>query len=299
MLPLLLDIEPGESLRACIVGLACGVNAAQWHHFYAELYDLHIEGAELDPAVIDLGRRYFRLPDENAPWLRILALDGRSMLERVPEETRYHAIVLDAFANELYVPFHLATLEFMELCERRLDDGGILAMNVYARGDDAPNLEAIENTMAHVFDHVMRIPHYDTGGYLLLARRGETPLDTSRLAPEAIEARFEAWPGFERWSRTAAWDDLVALADGIRRTAADRGHEVALRPAGRVLTDDHAPLEWLTDRFLRDSEEDLFATGGTRSLAISALRARQSTLLLLVGLVWAVALLGVARVVAR
>ena len=297
VLPFLLDLEVGAALDLCVVGLACGVNAVQWHHFFSAPFDLHVDGAELDPAVVRLGRRYFDLPDE-APWLRVHTLDGRSLLERVPAEKRYDTIILDAFANELYVPFHLATREFFALCERRLERGGLLAMNVYARGADAPNLLAIENTMTAVFPTVLRVPHDEAGGYLLLARRGEAPIEVERLAPDAIHERFASWAGFTRWRETQEWSDLLALADAIRRTVRRAEHAPRHDPDHLVLTDDHAPLEWLTDRFLSRSEAELLAAGDDRSLALAALRARQGRLLLGIGLAWA-GLLAAAGLLAR
>ena len=202
VLPFLLDLEIGAELDLCVVGMACGINAAQWHHFFSAPYDLHVDGAELDPEVVRLGRHYFDLPEDTAGWLRVYTLDGRSLLERLPAATRYDTIVLDAFANELYVPFHLATREFFETCARRLEGNGILAMNVYARGDDAPNLRAIENTLALVFRTVSRIPHLDEGGYLLLARREEQAFDPSRLSPR--RSTTASRPGRGRRSGTTS-----------------------------------------------------------------------------------------------
>jgi len=287
VLPLLLDLEPGSAFEACVVGMACGVNARQWHELYAGVYDVHVDGAELDPEVVRLGRRFFDLPADDAQWLDVFTMDGRTLLEHLPAARRYHAIVVDAFANELYVPFHLATREFLALCERRLEDGGLLAMNVYARGEDAPNLRAIENTMATVFGEALRIPHQDRSGFLLLARRGGEPADLDRLAP---------WTLRTRWAETPLPEDLIALADGIGIAG---GRVVLPSPDERVLTDDHAPLTWLTDRFLWSAEEERFAAGDARSEALRALRDRQNRLLLLIAAGWALLLLAAGLALRR
>jgi hypothetical protein len=267
MLPLLLDLEPGAELRGAVVGFACGVNAGQWRHFWGDLYRLRVDGAELDPGVLALGREFFGLPAGGVP-----AVDGRPWLDALPAGTTYHMLVVDAFANELYVPFHLATREFFALCRRRLAPGGVLAMNVYAVGADSPNLRALENTLAAVFGSCLRMSQHRGQNFVLVARNGEGPPDPARLAaPRAPRDVPE-------------WDRLLELA----RLAAEDATVVVPRPGETVLTDDHAPVEWLTDRFLRRMEggiaagrEDLRALGG-----------RQDRALGLIGIGWALVLWG-------
>ena len=295
VLPFLLDLEPGDALPTCVVGLACGVGASQWHHFLTPLFDVHVDGAELDPEVLTLGRRYFDLASEEAPWLRARSLDGRSLLAWTTPTAPYELIVVDAFANELYVPFHLATREFFQVCHRRLAGDGLLAMNVHAYDAASPNLRAIENTCASVFDHVLRVPHYETGGFLLLARRGPRGIDPARLAAPALRHRYEAWAGFDAWSRDTEWEDLLALADGVATSAAESGVRVAHRGDLPLLTDDDAPLEWLTDRFLWRAEADRLGAGDAAAQALHALRRKQTRWLLAIVAGWALLLAGLAR----
>jgi MFS family permease len=300
VVPFLLDREPGARLSGCVVGMACGVNASQWHHFWSPVYDLWVDGAEIDPAVIELGRAWFGLPGPEVAWLRTVAMDGRQMLEAVGEGTRYDVIVVDAFTNELYVPFHLATREFFTLCRRRLVGDGILAMNVYALGSDPPNLVAVENTLATVFGRCWRIRQHEGGSHLLLAAAGATPPDLGRLGAEAIRARSARWADSERWTRTAEWDDLVRLADELGR-APEAGLARLVLPerARRVLTDDHAPLEWLTDRFLDRTEARSRAEEPGWDEAITRLAGRQRRFLAAIALGWALVLLPVVWRVRR
>jgi hypothetical protein len=90
------------------------------------------------------------------------------------------------------------------------------------------------------------------------------------------------------------WEDLRALA--VRMAARVEPVEGTVDGAcagPRVLTDDHAPLAWLTDRALAAREDELRGerSGWTEDLAV--LRARQDRLLALVGTSWAVLLLGI------
>jgi spermidine synthase len=246
-MPALLDLPDGAELRGCVVGLACGVTPRQWRHFWGARYDLKVDGAEIDPVVIDLGRKHFHLPPADDPRLRAYAMDGRQLLATVPADRRYHMIAIDAFANELYIPFHLATREFFRLCRDRLEPGGVLAMNVYASRADSPNLAAIENTLADAFGSCIRVRQtWATGNYLLLARRGDAPPDMTRLTPPRLEDRFgkpadvSEWDGLVKLSARLPWASTLVRPD----------------PAKFLLTDDHAPLEHMTDRFLdRDERE--------------------------------------------
>ncbi len=290
MLPFLLDLAPGSELRAAVVGFACGVNASQWRHFWDGPYRLRVDGAELDPEVLALGREFFGLPAGDGGDLRVTVADGRPWLEALPAGTRYHMLVLDAFAHELYVPFHLGTREFFDLCRRRLLPGGVLAMNVYAVGADSPNLRALENTLATSFGSCVRASQYRGANFMLLARNGEGPPDLARLARERTGRRFPGRGGLREWDR------LLDLAAAVPEGAV----VVTPRPDAPVLTDDHAPLEWLTDRFLGLEERRLLgddAAGAdpgdsARRAALRALDARQGRVLAWIGAGWALLLGG-------
>lgn len=245
MMPVLLDLPDGAELRGAVVGLACGVTARQWNHFWGDRYKLSVDGAEIDPEIIRLGREHFHLPAAEAPWLRAYAMDGRHMLHALSDRT-YHMIAIDAFANELYIPFHLGTVEFFELCRDRLVPGGVMAMNVYANSPDAPNLIALERTVARAFGSVLRVRQTWGGNFLLVARRGSSAPDVSRLVPYRVKERFGT-------PAVPEWDGLVGLASRIPW----RSTIVVDDPAVRVLTDDHCPLEHLTDDFLDKLEREV------------------------------------------
>lgn len=294
VLPMLLDLPNGSDLRLGVVGFACGVNAGQWRHFWDGPYRLRVDGAELDPAIVDLGREFFDLPAAGDPGLRVAVADGRLWLATLPEETRYHVLLVDAFANEIYMPFHLGTREFLELCRGRLEPGGVLAMNVYAVGQDAPNLAAIENTVATVFGACVRSSRYGGHGFLLVASNGDDPPDLGRLDRESVRRRFGDRAG------VAEWDRLLGLAAEI---AADV-EIVRPSPGARVLTDDDAPLEFLTDRFVRDEERRILGgaegvAGPQRPERLRALSGKQDRMLAGVAAAWAVLLVALVLTVRR
>ncbi len=148
LLPKLLD-HPAQ--RALIIGLGGGVIANQYGFFHP---GLQVDGVEIDPEVIEVARDYFRL----GATTRTYAQDGRIFAGRAGD--RYDVVIVDAYTNQIYVPFHLATREFFAQVKGRLAEGGIVAMNVSAARDDAPLIESICATLRTEFPHVyrMRIP---------------------------------------------------------------------------------------------------------------------------------------------
>jgi hypothetical protein len=251
LLPLFLDVPPGRELRAAVVGLACGVTPHQWKHFWGDVYKLRVDGAEIDPVVIELGRKHFFDADywrDADSWIKTYAVDGRQMLAAAPAGTTYHMIVVDAFSQEMYVPFHLATREFFELCRRRLVAGGVFAMNVYAYRPDSPNLAAVENTLATVFGRCLRIRQWWGSNFVLVAKLGDLPADATRVLAAQTEARFG------RRADVSEWKELIAQAAWIPDNAT-----IVLPDEKRmILTDDHCPLEAMTDRIVAQDEEELF-----------------------------------------
>ncbi len=236
-LPMLLDLPPGSELRMLMLGLAAGVDVLQWRHFWDGFYRLRVDGVEIDPEVVALGRKHFGLPPRDEPWLSVHEVDARQFLTAQPPGSRWHVIVVDAFANELSVPFHLATAEFFALCRAHLLPDGLLAMNVNARDEHSANLHAVENTLATVFGACLRVGRSGDGNYRLIA--ADWLPDTDRLLPFPVLSRFGRRPD------VAEWQDLAALAAEMPALTT----VVRPREDGRVLTDDHAPLEWLSDRF--------------------------------------------------
>jgi spermidine synthase len=203
--------------RVAILGNAAGTTARALGVYSP---DAEIDGVEIDAAVSRVGRRFFGMEDN--PRLRVHDVDARPFLRSTDE--RYDLIVVDAY-HQPYVPFYLATREFFALVRERLRPGGIVALNVAAVPDDKRLVRAVGGTLAVEFPQVLEWPALRFNTIVL----GFTaPLELPEL-----RRRLGQGPA-----------DLAPLRDLLASEVR------TLEPAETPWTDDHAPVEWLTDRMI-------------------------------------------------
>jgi len=217
LLPLWSGAQEGTPRRFGVIGFAAGGIAKQFAVADPQDRTTTITGVDVDRAMMDVGERFFGV---SGPRIHAVAADGRMFLLRADEP--FDAIAFDAF-SAVSTPPHLASREFFALVRSRLNEGGIIGMNVLSPSLDAPLLSAITNTMASVFTHVRVVP---VGGsawnHVVLA--SDAPLD-----PDLLASRLP--------------DGYGDVADALRYEST----EVAYDPDKLVLTDDHAPTEFMTD----------------------------------------------------
>ena len=106
---------------------------------------------EIDPAVIEVGRKYFRV--DEYPRMNPVADDARRFLRS--SGARYDLIFGDAYHGKYCVPAHLVTREFFELVKDRLNPRGVYIMNVASavEGDHATLFCSLAKTLSEVFPH--------------------------------------------------------------------------------------------------------------------------------------------------
>jgi spermidine synthase len=170
-----------------------------------------IDGVEIDPAVSEVGLRWLGMGEN--PRLTVVNADARPFLRRT--DRRYDLIFVDAY-HQPYVPFYLATREFFELVRSRLRPGGLVALNVATVPGDRRLRDELAGTLATVFPEVrvwpvLRFNHFVIG--LTAGLRGLRP--------------------------------VPVLGDLLERQLSG---PVAASP--NPWTDDHAPVEWVTDRMI-------------------------------------------------
>lgn len=86
-----------------------------------------VDVVEIDPAVIDVAKQYFAVPD-NDTRLKIHSDDGRRFLLSGAGAQQYDIVVLDAYSKN-YVPFHLMTAEYFQLLHGRMAPDGVIVSN--------------------------------------------------------------------------------------------------------------------------------------------------------------------------
>ncbi len=224
--PLLRSQPPGQWLRdVLIVGLGSGTAAKQISQAYGPL---PIDGVEIDPAIVGLGRRYFDMTEPN---LRVHVTDGRAFLGSCGQQ--YDWVVIDAYQGS-DIPFHLITREFFQQVRESMRPDGVVAVNIAWWDPDAPELLArVAATVRAVFPSVYTITGISRrSGAVLLAGSEDTSCDHLLANANAL-----------------AHHGLVEIAQEVRQAGPPD-----IRPAqaqGRPFTDDRAPIERIADRYYR------------------------------------------------
>jgi hypothetical protein len=221
-----------------IIGNAGGTTARA----FGELYPgVEIDGVEIDPKVTEVGRRFFGLGDN--PRLRVVTADGRPFLASTDE--RYDVIAVDAY-HQPYIPFYLATEEFFRLVRDHLAPGGAVALNVAAVPGDERLSDALGTTLLAEFPSVWRWRALEFNQLLL------------------------AFP--ERRTQAELEERVAGISQAASPLAGEfRARLSAVARVGKPLTDDRAPVEWLTDRMILgyaahggELEQDLLPTAPSR-----------------------------------
>jgi hypothetical protein len=141
----------------------------------------------------------------------------------------FDQLILDAYANQVEIPAHLASIEFFREAHDALRVGGWLSINVGAFGLDDPVVSGLARTVSAAFEQpvaLVRVPF--SRNVALIARRGRAALPDE--VPSGLPRNWSEWLRFE--SATRRFDD-----------------------GGDPLTDDHNDIERLQRESLRLAAE--------------------------------------------
>jgi spermidine synthase len=213
---------PADVKRIAIVGLAAGTTARQ---AAAVFPDVNIDGFEIDPQIVAVGRKYF---DMNLPNLNVIVQDGRWGLESSAFE--YDLICVDAYRPP-YIPPHLTTQEFFRMAAGRLSPDGSLVINVGRAPGDRRLIDGLATTLGTVFPsiYVMDIPGtFNSMIYATLqpTASGNLSANLSALSTAGVQPLLLD-------SMSLAWSNLQPAP-----------------PHTMVFTDDLAPIEWITNNMI-------------------------------------------------
>ena len=115
--------------------------------------DAAVDVAELDPAVIETGRQFFKL--DEYPRVKASAGDARHYL-RTSGDKKWDLIFGDAYNGMQAIPAHLTTKEFFQLISDHLTPEGVYTMNVISavQGEKSELLAGMLATLKEVFPHL-------------------------------------------------------------------------------------------------------------------------------------------------
>jgi len=212
--------SPEEVRRMAIVGLAAGTTARQAAAVFPNVV---IDGFEIDPTIVAVGREYFGM---DLPNLNVLVQDGRWGLANSPH--KYDLIAVDAYRPP-YIPWHMTTQEFFQIVADHLFPDGALVINAAHVPGDRRLIDGLATTIGMIFQsvYVMDVPDtFNAMVYATLQPTSATNLDVNLLT---LSMRGDVHP--------------LLLASMSLASA-------NLRPAPQqtiVFTDDLAPVEWITN----------------------------------------------------
>ena len=207
--------------RVLLLGLGGGTSAEIFRSLYPEA---RVTGVELDEEIVRAGKQYLRNKLDSVD---VVIEDARTFIAKTNE--RWDVIVLDAFQFP-YIPFQLTTQEFFEQVARCLSSGGVLMVNAGRYGEHRGVVHALSRTLRAIFPNVLAADARNPSNTLIIAF-AHNPHDAVGMAnlviPAAKAREFARLTPSYAAMQPASWPDETPL-----------------------LTDDHAPVEWLTDRIV-------------------------------------------------
>ena len=212
-------VAPADVQRAGVIGLAAGTAIKQWTLIFGPI---PMDGYEIDTQIVAVGREYF---DMTEPHLTVIAGDGRFQLSQ--RAAVYDTLAVDAYRLP-YIPWQLTTVEFFTLAKAHLNpEIGSIVINVGRTPSDRRLIDAMANTLLQVFPsvYVIDVP----GSFNSIVVATVQPTEAGNLAANLALLDPASQP---------------LLVDILTRAVAN------LTVPGEsevVFTDDHAPLEALTN----------------------------------------------------
>jgi spermidine synthase len=163
--------------------LLIGLGAASITKFLYRNYPLaKLTVVEIEPRVVAAARQFFKLP-EDPKRLNIVIADGAQFIAE--NDKSYDLILVDGFDEDAR-PGELDTLPFYQMCRARLNDNGIMAVNLLGR---SRGYTASLERLREAFDtRALAFPSCDSGNVIALAATG----DPIRIGLDDLKEQAEA-----------------------------------------------------------------------------------------------------------
>lgn len=226
-----------------MLGLGAGTVPKQLTKAYGT--QVQIDGVEIDPEIIAMGRKYF---DMNEPNLNVIAGDGRYAL--ITSSKKYDIIGVDAY-KQPYIPFQLTTQEFFQQVRDHLTPNGVAVINAgtpaISNQIDYRLAETLAQTMKTVYPNVYMINLFKSSGYyntIVVATNQPTNLANFKKNIQQVVTNSLIKQVGQKAIDSDSITEWTGKTDG---------------PPPIVLTDDRAPVEQIIDQVIID-----YVTAGGR-----------------------------------
>lgn len=148
--------------------LLIGLGAASLTKFLYRHYPLaQLTVVEIEPDVVTAARQFFKLPDDP---LRIKIVIGDGARFVAEYDKQFDLILVDGF-DENARAGELDTAPFYQSCRARLNDNGILAVNLLGRSRGYK--ASFERIRAAFDERALAFPSCDSGNVIAFAARGK------------------------------------------------------------------------------------------------------------------------------
>jgi spermidine synthase len=184
--------------RALVIGVAAGTQVEDLKRTYPNLI---VDGVEIDPKVIEVGKEYFNLEDDNRT--NIIIDDGRRFVKTTNET--YDIILLDVFRGKS-IPSHLTSIEFVKELKNTTNPDSVIIANIISsvEGEKSLFLQLIYNTYSEEFDNVLILPVGDDPNNVQNVILVATDTDTTEFI---INQKTKIYP-FKPETNQIVTDDL-------------------------------------------------------------------------------------------
>lgn len=165
--------------------LLIGLGAASLTKFLYRYYpSTKLTVVEIEPRVVAAARQFFKLPDDPLR-LNIVIADGSHYIAE--RNKTYDLILVDGYDADAH-PGELNMLPFYQMCRARLNDNGVLAVNLLGRSH---GYQASLERIKIAFDgRALAFPPCDSGNVIAMATTGDRiEISISELKEQALELK--------------------------------------------------------------------------------------------------------------
>ncbi len=190
-----------DAKRVLVLGLGGGTVTKRYWRDYP---GVTVDSVEIDPVVVDVAERYFKLPTD--PRIRLFTEDARRFVQTA--DGTYDIVIVDAYYADS-LPFHLTTEEFFREVKRRMSPDGVIAYNCIGsvEGERSDLFRSMYRTASQVWTSVRAFPIGFGKDHIKSENRNIAVLATDQRISNPdlisqIESRADGLitiPGFEKF----------------------------------------------------------------------------------------------------